>query len=348
MLLTAKTFAAGAECVPIPCVRAAFGLLVIFLETVNTMQRNREDLKDLCGNAVEIVTILQGEMSAHGETALPRLIGLVENFISLVQLLQNALEKMLHKRNGLRGRLFEILQASAIAEDIVRYKIRIQELRSNLLLMTAINTNLNIVGIHKIVTASRSSPSTPGFRDVAVGDIKLLYQTAMRSETHKVKIFIARISGEPSPMTVAQYEDDMEGWKNAFHLYSSFRHPNVWQLFGVSTAPTLRALIFHDELIPLSIYRPKSDLIWACAEAMLFFAIPTPAWLLGINLGNTESKLFLGSVITLADDRTGPKLPVAYISDDSSILIKGWTMGPPSKTSPGHPLERQMRSNWQR
>ncbi|KAJ7804644.1 hypothetical protein B0H14DRAFT_2883501 [Mycena olivaceomarginata] len=225
MLLTAKTIAAGAECVPIPCVRAAFGLLVIFLETVNTMQRNREDLKDLCGNAVEIVTILQGEMSAHGETALPRLFGLVENFISLT--LRN-------------------LQASAIAEDIVRYKIRIQELRSNLLLMTAINTNLNIVGIHKIVTASRSSPSTPGFRDVAVGDINLLYQTAMRSETHKVKIFIARISGEPSPMTVAQYEDDMEGWKNAFHLYSSFRHPNVWQLFGVSTAPTLRALIFHD------------------------------------------------------------------------------------------------------
>jgi hypothetical protein len=144
-------------------------------------------------------------------------------------------------------------------------------------LMTAINTNLNIVGIHKIVTASRSSPSTPGFRDVAVGDINLLYQTAMRSETHKVKIFIARISGEPSPMTVAQYEDDMEvsdGVRtNNISIISSRagkmpsicirasgplsgclsttsdhqdRHPNVWQLFGVSTAPTLRALIFHD------------------------------------------------------------------------------------------------------
>jgi len=57
-------------------------------------------------------------------------------------------------------------------------------------------------------------------------------------------------------------------------FYTRLKNPRVWQLFGISTAPTFRALIFHDELIPLPIYRqfhrPESDFVWSCAEAMLF------------------------------------------------------------------------------
>ncbi|KAJ7744120.1 hypothetical protein B0H16DRAFT_1463343 [Mycena metata] len=106
----------------------------------------------------------------------------------------------------------------------------------------------------------------PQFRHVALGDINLLYETSISSKVYKIKIFVARISGEPSPMTVVKYEDGDEVW-----------HPNVWQLFGVSTAPGLQALIYHDdrtELIPLAMYRrfhrPSSDLVWACIEGMLF------------------------------------------------------------------------------
>jgi hypothetical protein len=41
-----------------------------------------------------------------------------------------------------------------------------------------------------------------------MGDINLLYETAMSSTVYKVKVFTARVSGEPSLMTVAKYEDD--------------------------------------------------------------------------------------------------------------------------------------------
>ncbi|KAJ7765634.1 hypothetical protein B0H16DRAFT_1883083 [Mycena metata] len=75
-------------------------------------------------------------------------------------------------------------------------------------------------------------------------------------------------------MTVAKYEDEAERWQKDLEQYSNMRHPNVWQLFGISTTPAMKALIFHEEIIPLSIYRefyrPQSDLIWACTEAMLF------------------------------------------------------------------------------
>jgi hypothetical protein len=43
-----------------------------------------------------------------------------------------------------------------------------------------------------------------------LGDINLLYETAMSSKVKKVKVFTARISGEPSSMTVVKYEDENE------------------------------------------------------------------------------------------------------------------------------------------
>jgi hypothetical protein len=69
---------------------------------------------------------------------------------------------------------------------------------------------LNVIGIHKSIAAPEASPSMLGFRNIALGDINLLYDTAMRNKTQRVKIFIARISGEASLMTVAQYENGAE------------------------------------------------------------------------------------------------------------------------------------------
>jgi hypothetical protein len=50
----------------------------------------------------------------------------------------------------------------------------------------------------------------PQFRQVALGEINLLYETAVSSRAYKVKVFTARISGESSLMTVANYDDEIE------------------------------------------------------------------------------------------------------------------------------------------
>ncbi|KAJ7026249.1 hypothetical protein C8F04DRAFT_1297874 [Mycena alexandri] len=272
MLVAARTIAIGAELIPIPCVRVAFGIAVLFLETVNKIKRNREDLKDLCGTTLEIMMILEEGTKDHEKYTTVRFAGLVEDFISSLGDLHDGLERFMQQRRGFRGAFQQFLRATSITEEIIRYRTRIQELRLNFLLMTTINTHLNVIGIHKSIATPEASSSTLGFRNIALGDINLLYDTAMRNKTQKVKIFIARISGEASLMTVAQYENGAE-WQNDLTLYSALRHPNLWQLFGFSSAPALRALIFHEELIPLAIYRqnhrPQSDLIWACVEAML-------------------------------------------------------------------------------
>ncbi|KAJ7112037.1 hypothetical protein C8R43DRAFT_1040973 [Mycena crocata] len=278
MIISVKTVAAGAEFIPMPYIRTIFSTVLVLLETVDKIKKNRDDLRELCESTVEVVLILQNEVSAHGEAVAVRFIGLCENFISLLRVLLEGLHRLRKRRHGLGGRISEIFKATSVADQIARYKNRMSEMRLNFLLMTAINTNLKVAAIQKTIPCFRDDAFDPGcvgqFRNVAVGDINLLYETPISSRVHKIKVFTARISGEPSLMTVAKYEDGDDKLRRDLELYSNLKNPNVWQLFGISVAPSLRALIFYDEVIPLPIYRrfhrPEADLVWVCIEAILF------------------------------------------------------------------------------
>jgi hypothetical protein len=43
-----------------------------------------------------------------------------------------------------------------------------------------------------------------------MGDVNLLYETAIENKIRRIKIFKAQIVGESSAMTVAKYENDQE------------------------------------------------------------------------------------------------------------------------------------------
>ncbi|KAF8147137.1 hypothetical protein K438DRAFT_1780230 [Mycena galopus ATCC 62051] len=203
MISAVKTIAAGADFTPIPYIGGILGTVVILLETVNKMKQNRVDLRDLWGNTFEIVLLLQAKVSAHGELAGLRLAGLCEDFVR-------------------------------VAVQIDRYRNRLNELRSNFLLAVTIDTNVNVAGIRKSVSAPHETysqavelrgastrwlrqgikqiqtpvmtsqnflcgsidPSVEKFRRIALGEINLLYETALTSKAHKVRVFTARISGE--------------------------------------------------------------------------------------------------------------------------------------------------------
>ncbi|KAJ7201878.1 hypothetical protein GGX14DRAFT_464160 [Mycena pura] len=273
MILAVKTVAAGAEFIPLPYLRAAFGTVVVLLETVDKMKKNRDDLRDLCASTFEIVLILRTEISAHGQEVGPRFMSLCEDLTAFLHMLQTGLENLIQRRATVRGRLKEFISTASIRDRIERYRNRVDELRSNFLLVATIENNCNMADIQKILSAlNGSSQIASQFRQVPLGDINLLHEPAISNKVHKIKVFTARISGQPSTMTVAQYQDD-EKWKRDLELCSRFRHPSVWQLFGISTSPGLHGLVYYDELIPLSIYRkfhrPSSDLVWVCTEGVL-------------------------------------------------------------------------------
>ncbi|KAJ7364405.1 hypothetical protein DFH08DRAFT_1016759 [Mycena albidolilacea] len=213
MILAVKTIAAGAEFIPVPYIRTACGTVVILLETVDRMKKNRNDLLDLCESIVEIVRLLQAEVSAHGNVAGTQCTWLISFAVSFLCMLQTQLERVVRNQVGFRGRLKEFLRATTIADQIEQYRNRINELRSNFLITTMIDTNLSVARIRQSMTAVHEIPPIPRihqFRRVAVGDINLLYETAVSSKVYKVKVFTARISGETTLMTVAKYEDENE------------------------------------------------------------------------------------------------------------------------------------------
>jgi hypothetical protein len=88
---------AGAECIPFPYVKGAFGMVVVILETIDVrhfislakhdshlgsqkVRKNRDDLKDLCDSIMEISGIIQGQLSSHESVATVQFKGLCEQF----------------------------------------------------------------------------------------------------------------------------------------------------------------------------------------------------------------------------------------------------------------------------
>ncbi|KAJ7867612.1 hypothetical protein B0H13DRAFT_2351880 [Mycena leptocephala] len=293
MVFAVNALASGAEFVPFPYIRTTFRTVLFFLEAVEKVKRNREDLKDLCFSVVDIVNILRSEVSVHGDVAAARFMVLCDDFISFLVHLSKGLQKLNTARRGVLGMIKEVVNAPIIADTILQSRARINELRSNftvrdrartwrilddinfLKLVAAMEANLNTYRItESLANFNRKPASTLQFRSIPLGDINLLRDIAPSMGPQKIKIYIARINGEHSNMTVVQYREEKEKWASDFARYSSMRHPNVWQLFGISTAPALHSLIFHDELMRLAVYRmshrPSSDLAWAFLEATLF------------------------------------------------------------------------------
>ncbi|KAJ7713983.1 hypothetical protein B0H16DRAFT_1619626 [Mycena metata] len=249
-----RMIAAGADFIPLPYITAALGAVVVLLQMVDNIKKNRDDLRDLCASTVEIVLILRNEVWVNGKTTAPRFYCLSyyrlskwlisQRLVSLLSVVRTGLEKLIESRRGIRGRLKEFVGATSIADQIQHYKTRVNDLRSNFLLLATLKTHRQVSSIYTNMGPVHRFRTH--FRHVAFGDINLLYETSTPSKAYKIKVFAARVWGEASLMTVVKYEDGDENWKQDLELYSRFRHPNIWQLFGVSTAPELLALVYHD------------------------------------------------------------------------------------------------------
>ncbi|KAJ7718421.1 hypothetical protein B0H16DRAFT_1475559 [Mycena metata] len=220
---------------------------------------------------VEIIWFLQSALRNHvfGATQW----GLTTS--SCLRVIQDGVEKLI-SRTGILGRLRELLAVLNTRNQIERYRIRINELRSNFLLVAAIDTNLHVTETHNtIATHQRPHYVVDQFRNIALGDINLLNGTAVNKRS-KTKVFTARVFGEPSLMTVVEYEDEASQCVATLRDISkpwTRRFDDLPRWCAATTHAGNQALIASAEVIPLSTYRefrrPSSDLVWVCIEAML-------------------------------------------------------------------------------
>ncbi|KAJ7431109.1 hypothetical protein FB451DRAFT_1113120 [Mycena latifolia] len=143
-LVTAKAVTAGAECLPFPYVKGVFGTMVMILETIEKVKKNREDLKEMCGNIMEIIKTIQDQLSSHGDTAAVKFKGLCENLEGVLQDVLKAVKQLQKEPRGFSGRFKEVMKLNSTTNEISGHRVKIQELRLNFLLTAAIDTNLQV------------------------------------------------------------------------------------------------------------------------------------------------------------------------------------------------------------
>ncbi|KAJ7480581.1 hypothetical protein FB451DRAFT_1365066, partial [Mycena latifolia] len=151
-LLAAKEITTGAECVPFPYVKGAFGVIVILLETVEKAKKNRDDLRELCENSMEIMKIVQDQILCHGPTAAEKLKSACEELESALQKIVDEVMKWQDAPRGFRSHLKEMVKSSSITDKIGEYQNKVRTLCSNLKLMAAIDTNFQVHKIHETLT----------------------------------------------------------------------------------------------------------------------------------------------------------------------------------------------------
>ncbi|KAJ7903081.1 hypothetical protein B0H13DRAFT_2335343 [Mycena leptocephala] len=64
-LLVARALTAAGENLLFPYVKGVFGTVVVLLEYIEKVEKNRDDLKQLCENIIEIMKIVQGHIDSH-------------------------------------------------------------------------------------------------------------------------------------------------------------------------------------------------------------------------------------------------------------------------------------------
>ncbi|KAJ7018261.1 hypothetical protein C8F04DRAFT_1328470 [Mycena alexandri] len=157
-ILTARTITAAAECAPFPYIKGVSGTVLILLETVQKVKKNREDFKELCNSTTEIVMILYHQIVAHGNTVAVKFKDLCEELESYLAAVILAIQNLQDQSKGFRGRVKEFVKSSSITDEITGYQQKIQGLCSKLqaTLLVNVDTNLKVDEIYAAVTA-------PGF-----------------------------------------------------------------------------------------------------------------------------------------------------------------------------------------
>ncbi|KAJ7104954.1 hypothetical protein C8R44DRAFT_886965 [Mycena epipterygia] len=165
-LLTAKTITAAAECVPFPYVKGVCGTVVVLLETIEKVKKNRDDWKELCETTMNIITIVHSQLLVHGDSGATHFKQLCEELEKYIQsfsveilaylhsFLQEAYDgaQLLHKEpKGFRGWINKIVKLRSTSDEISKYGKTIQELRSNFVLAATMGVNFHLAKALPIV-----------------------------------------------------------------------------------------------------------------------------------------------------------------------------------------------------
>ncbi|KAJ7668844.1 hypothetical protein B0H17DRAFT_219425 [Mycena rosella] len=144
MILSARAISAAADAIPLPYVKGVFGAAVFLLETINKVQKNREDMMDLCADTVDIITVVRDRISAHTDTAAIQFKAQCEELESFLQDVVNTVTDHQSRPRGFSAVAKEILKSGNTTDEIAKWRNRLRDVRFNFMLMATIDTNFKV------------------------------------------------------------------------------------------------------------------------------------------------------------------------------------------------------------
>ncbi|KAJ7444477.1 hypothetical protein FB451DRAFT_1294175 [Mycena latifolia] len=117
------------------------------------VKKNREDLKELCHDALEIIKIVRDQISANGGTSTEIFKGLCEDLEKCLQAILDEIRPLLQEYKGFRSRFKEVLKLSRTTAQISGHQTRIQTLHLNFMLIATMDTNFQV---HKLAVMAPS------------------------------------------------------------------------------------------------------------------------------------------------------------------------------------------------
>ncbi|KAJ7614804.1 hypothetical protein FB45DRAFT_1108929 [Roridomyces roridus] len=143
-LLTAKAMECAGEFVPFPYIKSAFGAVVLLLEMVEQVRKNRRDLKDLCEDIQRVMKIIKHEVEAHGPTAATEFKGLCEEFEKCLQDIIKTVAALTEKHQGLYGHAREIFNFHNITDQISEYQTQINKFREDFVFRASLRIGFHL------------------------------------------------------------------------------------------------------------------------------------------------------------------------------------------------------------
>ncbi|KAF7362681.1 hypothetical protein MVEN_00617400 [Mycena venus] len=150
LLVAAKAGAAVGESCTIPYVKGAFTIVVLLLETVQKMKRNRDSLTDLCANTVKLMDIIQHQILFRQGMPTNKLTEICQEFENLMKDVLKAIEQIQARTESTRGKVKEFFKSDTTTEQVNGLEKKIQMFLNYIQLVANLDNNFQL---HAITTA---------------------------------------------------------------------------------------------------------------------------------------------------------------------------------------------------
>ncbi|KAK0186764.1 hypothetical protein F5146DRAFT_1067326, partial [Armillaria mellea] len=146
-LKIAKLTAAAGELAPFPFIKGAAQCVVVVLEAIESVEKNRQDLQELAESIVTTLVVVRDTVINHGPTSASCFKDICLDF----QTFLNDLLSKLNKESN-PSRIRRLFTAKKISDDITSYRQQVQTVKEDFLIRTTTMTRLALSDVHDDAT----------------------------------------------------------------------------------------------------------------------------------------------------------------------------------------------------